>query len=62
MIKSMAFIAVFLGAVPFLLGLFYTRFIEEEKNNLLLQMAAGYMILFGLFEFTSPRHEPTPQP
>lgn len=53
MIKSMAFIAVFLGAVPFLLGLFYTRFIEEEKNNLLLQMASGYMILFGLFEFAA---------
>lgn len=50
MIKSMALIAVFLGLLPFLLGLLYTRFVEEEQDNLLLQMAAGYIIIFGLFE------------
>ncbi len=50
MIKSMALIAVVLGVVPFLLGLLFTRFVEEEKNNLLLHMASGYMIMFGLFE------------
>lgn len=50
MIKSMALLSVFMGAVPFLLGLFYTRFVEEEKDNLLLHMAAGYVIMFGAFE------------
>ena len=50
MIKSMALIAVVLGVVPFLHGLLFTRFVEEEKNNLLLHMASGYMIMFGLFE------------
>ena len=50
MVKSLILIAVFLGLLPFLLGLLYTRFIEEEKENLLLQMAAGYIIMFGTFE------------
>lgn len=50
MVKSLILIAVFLGLLPFLLGLLYTRFIEEEKENLLLQMAAGYIIMFGIFE------------
>lgn len=50
MIKSMAMISVFMGAVPFLLGLFYTRFAEEEKNNPLFHIAAGYIMMFGLFE------------
>lgn len=53
MIKSMALIAVFLGLLPFVLGMLYTRFIEEEKNNFLLQIAAGYIILFGLFELVA---------
>lgn len=53
MLKSMAFIAVFLGLLPFLLGLLYTRFVEEEKNNILLQMAAGYVMLFGIFEIVA---------
>ncbi len=50
MIKSLALIAVFLGVIPFLLGLLYSGFIKEEKDNILLHMAAGYVILFGLFE------------
>lgn len=50
MIKSIALTAIFLGALPFLLGLFYSRFTEEEKDNPLFHMAAGYVILFGLFE------------
>ena len=50
MIKNMALLLVVLGIVPFLLGLFYTGFIEKEKNNILLHMAAGYVIMFGLFE------------
>lgn len=50
MIKSMALVAVFLGLLPFLLGLFYTGFVEKEKNNILLNMAAGYVIMFGIFE------------
>ena len=32
MLKSMALIAVFLGLLPFLLGLLYTRFVEEDKE------------------------------
>lgn len=50
MIKSMALLAVVLGICPFLLGLFYTGYVEKEKNNILLHMAAGYVIMFGLFE------------
>ncbi len=53
MIKSMALLAVVLGICPFLLGLFYTGFTEKEKNNILLHMAAGYVIMFGLFEITA---------
>ncbi len=53
MIKSMALIAVFLGLLPFLLGLLYTKFVEEEKDNLLLQMAAGYVMMFGVFEIVA---------
>lgn len=53
MIKSMAFIAIFLGVIPYLLGLFYTGFVEEEKDNILLHMAAGYVIMFGLFEIVA---------
>lgn len=65
MIKSMVLLTVVLGICPFLLGLFYTGFhyaaapkegvMSEcpegtEKNNILLHMAAGYVIMFGLFE------------
>lgn len=50
MIKSVALIAVFMGVIPFLLGLLYTRFAEAEKNNLLLHVAAGYVLMFGIFE------------
>lgn len=56
MIKSIALIAVFMGALPFLLGLFYTGFLsgeDKERNNILLHMAAGYMIMFGLFELVA---------
>lgn len=53
MIKNMALLLVVLGIVPFLLGLFYTGFTEKEKNNILLHMAAGYVIMFGLFEITA---------
>ena len=49
----MALLAVVLGICPFLLGLFYTGFTEKEKNNILLHMAAGYVIMFGLFEITA---------
>lgn len=50
MIKSVALILIFMGAVPFLLGLLYTGFVEEEKDNALLHMAAGHVIMFGAFE------------
>ena len=42
MVKSLILIAVFLGLLPFLLGLLYTRFIEEEKENLLLPYSHKY--------------------
>lgn len=43
-------IAVFMGVVPFLVGMMYTRFVKEEKNNILLNVSAGYIIAFGSFE------------
>lgn len=46
----MALITVFLGLLPFLLGLFYTGFLKEKDNNILLNMAAGYVMMFGIFE------------
>lgn len=49
----MALIAVFLGLLPFLLGLLYTRFVEEDKDNILLQVVAGYVMMFGLFEIVA---------
>lgn len=36
--------------LPFLLGLLITRFMEEEKNNILWNIVAGYILAFGLFE------------
>lgn len=50
MIKSVALIGIFLGLLPFLLGLLYTGFVEEEKDNILMHMAAGYIMMFGVFE------------
>ncbi len=45
MIKSLCLIAVVLGAVPFLLGLYYTLLTgkeqkDKEADNVLLHMAA----------------------
>ncbi|MBO5372523.1 MAG: hypothetical protein J6A75_07375 [Lachnospiraceae bacterium] len=53
MIKSMALIAVVLGVLPFLLGMLYTKFVDEEKNNLLLQLAGGYVLMLGIFELVA---------
>lgn len=53
MLKSLVLLAVFLVLVPFLLGLLYTRFAEEDKNSVLLNIAAGYVAAFGLFEFVA---------
>lgn len=53
MIKSLLLIFVVLLLLPFLLGMLYTKFVEEEKNNILLQMTAGYIIMFGLFEMVA---------
>ena len=50
MIKSLALVVGFLGVLPFLLGLLYSGFVDEEKDNVLFHMAAGYIIMFGLFE------------
>ena len=63
MVKSMALAVLFLGVLPFLLGLLYTGFAEaegtvsarkwaginRERENILLHMASGYIIMFGLF-------------
>ncbi|MFV0465992.1 MAG: DUF6077 domain-containing protein [Lachnospiraceae bacterium] len=43
-------IALFMGVMPYLTGIWYTHFIKEEKNNVLSALTAGYMIMFGLFE------------
>ncbi|MBO5303763.1 MAG: hypothetical protein J6A92_06905 [Lachnospiraceae bacterium] len=53
MIKSLVLIAVFLVLLPFLLGLLYTKFIENDKNNILLQIVAGYVMMFGIFEIVA---------
>lgn len=53
MIKSVILIAVFLILLPFLLGLLYTRFVEEEKNSIFLNIAAGYIMAMGLFEIVT---------
>lgn len=50
MVRGVIGLAVFMGAVPFLLGLLYTGFVEEEKENLLLHLAAGYVMMLGSFE------------
>lgn len=50
MIKSLILIGFFLVVIPFLLGLLYTRYVEDEKNSILLNIVAGYVIAFGLFE------------
>ncbi len=50
MIKSVVLAGIFMGALPFLLGLLYTRFVEKEQDNILMHMAAGYVIMFGVFE------------
>ncbi|MCI8634926.1 MAG: hypothetical protein HFJ05_04920 [Eubacterium sp.] len=63
MVKSMALAVLFLVVLPFLLGLFYTGFAGEdgkssvpewagvnpEKENILLHVVTGYIIMFGVF-------------
>lgn len=41
---------VILVIVPILLGLLYTYFLKEEKNNLILAFVSGYIIELALFE------------
>lgn len=53
MIKSLLLIGIFLIILPFLLGMLYTRFVEDEKNNILWNMAAGYILAFGIFEIVA---------
>jgi hypothetical protein len=53
MIKSLFLIAVVLLLIPFCLGLGYTRHVEEGKNNLLLNLAAGYVTALGIFELVT---------
>lgn len=53
MLKSLILIAVFLVLVPFLSGLLYTRLVEEDRNSILLNIAAGYVTAFGLFELAA---------
>lgn len=50
MIKSLILLAVFMLLLPFLLGLLYTRFAGEEKNNLLFNLVTGYILALGVFE------------
>ncbi len=62
MVKGLILAALFLGALPFLLGLLVTGLpakkreahiraagMDEEKDNLLFCVAAGYIVMFGLF-------------
>lgn len=50
MLKTLILLAVFLLLVPFLLGLLITRFTEMEKNNVMFNLVAGYILALGLFE------------
>ncbi len=50
MLKTLILLAVFLLFVPFLLGLLITRFTEREKNNVMFNLVAGYILALGLFE------------
>ncbi len=61
MVKGLVLTVLVLGALPFLLGLLYTGFAREdgpgsrwmgvnpERENPLLQLAAGYVMMLGLF-------------
>lgn len=65
MVKGMALAVLVLGVLPFLLGLLYTGFAKEdgrgsrwtgvnlERENPLLQLAAGYAMMLGLFELVA---------
>lgn len=50
MVKSLVLLGIVMFLVPFVLGMLYTRFVEDEKNNILMNIVAGYSIAFGLFE------------
>ncbi len=53
MIKTLILLAVFMLLLPFLLGMLATYFLEEEKNNILMNLVSGYIIALGLFEITA---------
>ena len=62
MVKGLVLAAMLLGVLPFLLGLLVTGLkapkdgmririsgIHQERDNLLFHVAAGYIVMFGLF-------------
>ena len=50
MIREFAVVLTSIMIVASLLGMLYTRFIKQEKNNLALNYVAGILIMFGLFQ------------
>ena len=50
MVINIMILFVILLAVPEILGLVYTSFLPEEKNGILLNWVAGFLVLWGLFE------------
>ena len=47
---NIAALFLLLLTVPWIVGMLYTRFLPEERQGCLLSWAAGYIILWGLFE------------
>lgn len=47
---NIAALFLLLLAVPWVVGMLYTRFLPEERQGCLLSWIAGYIILWGLFE------------
>lgn len=53
MVKSIILIIVLLILLPCLIGMLYTKFVEQEKNNILLNIASGYVIAWGTFQLVA---------
>lgn len=53
MILKGIFALLFLGIIPELLGLLVTKFLNKEKNNLILAFVVGYLIEFAICQLVA---------